>query len=64
MCAPFAGSERKRGGGGLVLVGRVICKTVEQSLVAEAEREVYEQWGGFESDSSRVIREVKQLIIR
>lgn len=45
----------------MVVVG-VIYKIVEQSLVAEAE-ERYKPWGGFESDSSRAIREVKQLII-
>lgn len=42
---------------------RVIYKIAEQSLVTEAEKEPYKPWGGFESDSSRAIREVKQLII-
>lgn len=42
MCAALAGSERQRGGGGgvVVVVGRVIYKIAEQSLVAEAEKEL------------------------
>lgn len=38
-------------------------KIPEESLVAEADKELYKLRGGFESDSSRVIREVKQFII-
>lgn len=42
MCGPLAGSERQRGSGGvMVVVGRVIYKRAEQSLVAEAEKELY-----------------------
>lgn len=44
-------------------MGRVIYKTAEKSFVAEAEKQLYKLWGGFESDSSLAIREVKQLII-
>lgn len=46
-----------------VAVGRVKFKIAEQSLVAEAEKELNKPRGGFESDSSLAIREVKQLII-
>lgn len=38
-------------------------KIAEESLVAEADKELYKLRGGFESDSSRAIREVKQFII-
>ena len=55
---------RRRGGGGvLVVVVGLYDKTAVQSLVAEAERELDKPQGGFESDSSRAISEVKQLII-
>ena len=62
MCASLAGSERQRGGGGGG-GGVLKKKKTEQSLVAWAENELNKPWGGFESDSSRAIREVKQLII-
>lgn len=62
VCAHLAGSERQRGGGGVVGGGGVRYK-IEQSFVAEAEKELFKPWGDFESDSSCAIREVKQLII-
>lgn len=63
MCAPFAGSERRWQGGGVGCWEGYTQNNRKQGLVVEVEKELCEPWGGSESDSSRAIREVKQLII-